>query len=621
MLLIIAMGFSVSAFAFQEPTEEKVTDINISNNTALISENRYKDSRKLFPVDLKSENEDFAFSHNFDLLGKSEKNISPIYNFSIDNDKLTGEFSGEIVSEQSENAVIVLAVYDNGVMTYADILEQTLHAGSNSFNFNDISASFKGENLSVKTFILKKSNFSPICSDYEFAVCYAPQIYIDEAAVSHDTPMYIYDDEIMASVNVLQKLGVLVQYDSETGIIYTMKNNHYLNMQLDNSTIASKYGEEWQSHTTQRTPTISHNDIYIPLSTVCDIYNFETERDSYTGVVKFYTNEFLTNESQNPEYCSFISNGLIFYSVVEQPYIYITDGSATISYAAGGPVSEIIVEGEWIYYYNNDNEYIYRMNMNDGSKTALFYSNPGITLFNGKIYTDQRVYNIATGKSVSYGFGSDAYYILDRTYVSCVIQGMVANAGDRPASVTVKIVKVNTDSGEIAEESSVRYINYSTYNSYHHFKDAVYMNDEWYISLRNPYDTYMYFTGTSNGKISDSTKNNFEDIKEMELIKGRGDSDKYSKTNSTSVYKFTVEASSGTRKIVRINRKTQFKETLISTSNYAYLAAVTDDFMVYYEFVRKNYVITALNIMLADTEGNIYGALGYYSNGVFTPTI
>ena len=68
----------------------------------------------------------------------------------------------------------------------------------------------------------------------------------------------------------------------------------------------------------------------------------------------------------------FASDGIVYFTFLSEPKIYAYDGSSTISFAAGGAAINLIVQGNTLYYLNNDNGAVYAIERTTGSRRILF---------------------------------------------------------------------------------------------------------------------------------------------------------------------------------------------------------------------------------------------------------
>lgn len=606
-----------------------------------LSEFEYKNDGTIFTsINLKNETKaSVDFEQEISLLSTTESINNVDYSFQVNNNILSGDFSADIIVDSEISADVILAVYDSNKLEYISKSVFNLISGSTPVSFENIEAKVNSDKFAVKLFVWESECCKPICKDYVFAVDYSPLVYTDGFEAEDALPVYIYGEEIYAPISILQDLGVEVQVDTETGVIYTMKNNCYMNMQIGNKSVYAMRGSNSSDYKSVKAPAVMNGTIYIPVSTACKAYKFDIEYNLASGEFWFYTNEIMEARSREIDYNSFgimlmndecsavISNGLFYYVAMDRPCIYITNGNATVSYPTSGIPSGLIVAGDKIYYKAENT--LHELDKFTGADRAIVSRIKGdFSYYNGKIYTKNFVYHLSTGKKVDfeeYHFvdsgeecseGIDKFIILND---KC-IYGVSDYYLDRSSSfmsVGVDVREINTDTGEMKILDKY-IIDYYQYNRWHSTENIAFYNGQIYICLDNDRlneEEYLRATFNDDGtNIEETTKNAYNNA----VAYGRSDIDNFAATLTTSDYLFR-NSSNG---IIRRNRKTGGEVCIISgrTNNINRdFVTASDEYVVYTEYTHNGYNYNELILQVADTSGNNLGSLGVYTNGMYTP--
>lgn len=448
--------------------------------------------------------------------------------------------------------------------------------------------------------------------------------------LSFDQPPIIKDERTLVPLRaIFEALGAEVEWNGEMRTIMADKNGKEIFMEIDKTTmfVGDNYAitrlmegtlenpNEVNIIELDVAPTIVNDRTLVPARAVAESFDCVvdwdadarnviitssaaavTNTDDSGKVLKgIYTNmsntQYNTQDAYSNACCAYIYNGTVYYSLVYQPIIYAYNGTSTVQYNTGGSPSGIVVTGNNLYYLNENDMNISRIDLQTGSVEILFSRLSKIDsflIYNGYMYIS----------GSEEGAEGDKAYKVDLSTGSASV---IFNSGSEDKdglALTVKNGKlyllslhgVYSIDCETGEENDIQIDEMRGYVRYSYTEDA----DNIYLNVV-AFDSDYFKINTIN--------DSYEVINETEFDKKKETAD------SGDGYSYSGENSS----ITRTNVSSGEKQTLIASSGskkYNYLANDGNIVVFWSGDVNSKLVASA-----DQYSGAVYGALSHMTNG------
>ena len=520
-------------------------------------------------------------------------------------DELSGDVSVYFNSDKSyDDAYIYMGIFEGERLVYFDKSNTPVSSTQGYADFNDVWAEVNDGKYILKFYAWDKNN-SPIANVYEYDPATALKLYADEVIVSGSAESR--NGEIMVDMRVFGQLGAICEYDSENSVIWIGKNNEKVGMYLYDSELYVFKGSTRYTESADCITYVKNSNIYVPARAICKVFNFIISENGTK--IKFYSNEVLkaeysTNFDVSTEagalyhsrpdrdfYSAQINNGLVYFVAPGSNYIYVTNGSSTIKYNAGGTPRYVLSEGDYIYYSINtsngtvNGNTIYRIDKNTNVRKKLFsFSsylwNDEFSYYNGNIYIkgSSEVYSASTGSRVA-SYNRDNHGNVNMDYATIVIgKDTVCNVvAEHFGAYTLLSVKTADKFGTI---SSATYKLYGKSATYNRDLASVYNTNGVYVKVKTLLPTgadSIRIVIDGENKISSVTEissSQWEKVCEMEEYTHS----KFATTRITNDYRFIVDDNV----ITAIDRETEEAIGLLNLGNISNKLLFADDSYLIY---------------------------------------
>lgn len=557
-------------------------------------------------------------------------------NLSITDNSLTGDVSIYFNSDFTiTESAMYMGIYDTNKLVYVSKNNISSAVGNSYINFENVNANVLSDDYTIRFFIWDNNN-TPISEPFKCNVSNSIALYADKVNVELDAPVYLYNGEIMADINAFMYLGAIVEYDSTNSVIWISKNNQKIGMYLFDNVMYVFKGSNRYTVNTKYFTYVESNTIYVPVASICNEFGFIAKYNEAQNRINLFSNEVLTAQrkykmSQSTSgyfyqmptlnfYCADINNGLVYFSVPNSNYIYVTNGTDTIKYNINVEPRYMLSEGDYIYYscYENYDYKIKRLDKNNNSiKTLItcpkYIESEAFYYYDGDIYLcdASTVYSASTGK-VTATYNSDNHGDGAYKYETIVLNSnTVCNIKASSNSTSTKLTISTQDKyGTISTRS---YTLYGTYQYINRTILSVYNDKGLYIKVGS-----LGSSGTDTVKVNIDSQNRITSISEATASEWNSASqtepysqNKFATTRLTNDYRFVVK----NNMITAVDRSSGESISLINLK-YAcnQLLFANDDYIIY----------CVQNVQQVVQDGNYYyqytGNTGLYMVDIYEGT-
>lgn len=197
-------------------------------------------------------------------------------------------------------------------------------------------------------------------------------VVVDGKKLSFDQPPIARNGRTLVPLRaIFEALGADVEWVQESQSIVAQRGSTIIVMRLGlNQFVKGTDGDDGVICQLDVAPEALNGRTLVPLRAISEALDCQVEWDGATQTATIASRQWLKGDYTPTNAC--IHNGVVYYGFAFQPYVYAFDGSSTKTYAAGGAPYGIVVFGEYLYYLNNDNQTICRMDRDTGARTTVF---------------------------------------------------------------------------------------------------------------------------------------------------------------------------------------------------------------------------------------------------------
>ena len=207
-------------------------------------------------------------------------------------------------------------------------------------------------------------------------------VTIDGQYLSMDVPAQIMNERTMVPMRaIFEALGATVDWNGDNQQIHADAGEISILMQIDSPHMYVASDTRSDVITLDQPPVIVEGRTLVPARAISEALDANVGWDGANSTVNI--------ESGIPLHSShaYFYKGNAYYSLEQQPAIYVWDGNTNYRYAAGGVPQGIVIYNDYIFYYNKNSESICRMNLDGSNRQVLTQAQNGdFIIKNGAIY-------------------------------------------------------------------------------------------------------------------------------------------------------------------------------------------------------------------------------------------
>ena len=214
-------------------------------------------------------------------------------------------------------------------------------------------------------------------------------VEINGQYLGFDVPPTMQNDRVLVPMRaIFEAFGAQVDWNGNTQQIIATTPDATIEMKIDSQRMNVLKSDFTHLIDLDQPPVIIDGRTLVPARAVSEALDATVNWDGSGSTVKIDAGVGISATE------AFFYKGNAYYSMCNEPAIYVWDGNTNYRYAAGGEVHGIVVYNDYIFYYNSTSGKICRMNL-DGSdrrimasayKDRFDNSDPVFIIKSGKLY-------------------------------------------------------------------------------------------------------------------------------------------------------------------------------------------------------------------------------------------
>ena len=185
-----------------------------------------------------------------------------------------------------------------------------------------------------------------------------------------DVPAQIMNERTMVPMRaIFEALGATVDWDGDNQQIRADAGEISILMQIDSPHMYVASDTRSDVITLDQPPVIVEGRTLVPARAVSEALDATVGWDGANSTVNIDSG----NAIMASPACFYKGNA--YYSLADEPAIYVWDGNTNYRYAAGGKVQGIVVYNDYIFYYTSTSNNICRMDLDGTNRRILASTN------------------------------------------------------------------------------------------------------------------------------------------------------------------------------------------------------------------------------------------------------